>query len=627
MPHICQGAAKKSAFDSTIGPGDHPTIPGEVSSADIHDPAQELIGKIIGERYEIQRLLGQGGMGVVYQARHISLEKLLAVKLLLIAQNEEYQRRFLQEAQLASQINHPNTVFLSDFGVLPDGRSYIVMELLRGPTLASVIAEGAMEPMRVCKIAAQIAHGLQAVHDQGIIHRDLKPENVFLLEQDGKKDNVKIVDFGIAKATSEAPVVRKRHSQEDISQVTEQKISSQTMPGTLMGTPAYLAPEMALGQEVDFRVDQYALGVILYQMLCGRPPFTSPADGDVGAILGVLLAVHVVMPAIGVKGLVSLGAALDMAVGVALLALARPQWRWRWELPASAGAAALAFAVILLTVHFDPLRMTSGVYRIGVSQSPPGTEVQYYQDGKTASISLNLYPDGVMAITTNGKPDAAIDTRSANGSRDEITMVMAAVLPLSLRPDAKTAAIIGLGSGLTTHNLLGTDRIERVDTVEIEPAVVDGARGFGHFVERAFTDPRSRIHIEDAKTYFSSHNARYDLIISEPSNPWVSGVASLFSEEFYRYIKSHLNEGGLLVQWVHLYEFNPTLVSSVLKALAPHFSDYVVFNTNSIDILIIASFAVYNEVELAKYAPQLIYVDTQNRIVRTAGHIPAQAAA
>ena len=104
--------------------------------------------------------------------RGTSLEKLLAVKLLLIAQNEEYQRRFLQEAQLASQINHPNTVFLSDFGVLPDGRSYIVMELLRGPTLASVISEGKMDPMRACRIAAQIAHGLQAVHDQGIIHRD-----------------------------------------------------------------------------------------------------------------------------------------------------------------------------------------------------------------------------------------------------------------------------------------------------------------------------------------------------------------------------------------------------------------------------------------------------------------------
>ena len=173
LPHIC-GGAPKNALGSSLGPGDHPTLPGEISDAEGADPAHELIGKIIGERYEIQCVLGQGGMGVVYQARHVSLEKLLAVKLLLIAQNEEYQRRFLQEAQLASQINHPNTVFLSDFGVLPDGRSYIVMELLRGPTLASVIAEGAMEPMRACKIAAQIAHGLQAVHDQGIIHREEK---------------------------------------------------------------------------------------------------------------------------------------------------------------------------------------------------------------------------------------------------------------------------------------------------------------------------------------------------------------------------------------------------------------------------------------------------------------------
>ena len=112
LPHICHGAPKKAAFDSTLGPGDHPTIPGEMSDAGVVDPAHELIGKIIGERYEIQCVLGQGGMGVVYHARHISLEKLLAVKLLLIAQNEEYQRRFLQEAQLASQINHPNTCLL-----------------------------------------------------------------------------------------------------------------------------------------------------------------------------------------------------------------------------------------------------------------------------------------------------------------------------------------------------------------------------------------------------------------------------------------------------------------------------------------------------------------------------------
>lgn len=280
LPHICQGSVKKSPLNQPVGSGDQPTIPGELPENETPDPAQELLGQIIGERYEIQRVLGQGGMGVVYQARHISLEKLLAVKLLLIAQNEEYQRRFLQEAQLASQINHPNTVFLSDFGVLPDGRSYIVMELLRGPTLAKEIADGPMDALRACKIAAQIANGLQAVHDQGIIHRDLKPENVFLLEQDGKRDNVKIVDFGIAKATANAPMVRNRNSQEDLRPLNEQRISSQTMPGTLMGTPAYLAPEMALGHEVDFRADQYSLGVILFEMVTGALPFEATTIGQ-----------------------------------------------------------------------------------------------------------------------------------------------------------------------------------------------------------------------------------------------------------------------------------------------------------------------------------------------------------
>ncbi|MFO1423625.1 MAG: fused MFS/spermidine synthase [Candidatus Competibacteraceae bacterium] len=308
----------------------------------------------------------------------------------------------------------------------------------------------------------------------------------------------------------------------------------------------------------------------------------------IGAILGVLLAVHVVMPAIGVKGLVSLGALLDIVVGVALLALARPR-SWRWELPASVGAAALAFAVILLVVRFDPMRMAGGVYRHGRTHLPPDTEVQYYRDGKTASIARYLLQDGQMTIATNGKPDASVQTRTAASASDEITQVMAAVLPLSLWPDTRTVANIGFGSGMTTHNLLGTDRVERVDTVEIEPAMVEGARGFGRFVERAFTDPRSHIHIEDAKTYFSSHNARYDLIISEPSNFWVSGVASLFSEEFYRYITNHLNERGLLVQWLQFYESNPMLVSSVFKAISQYFSDYVVFNTDSFDILIVAS--------------------------------------
>ena len=308
----------------------------------------------------------------------------------------------------------------------------------------------------------------------------------------------------------------------------------------------------------------------------------------VGAILGVLLAVHVVMPALGVKGLVGLGALLDVLIGLALLALARSHWQWRWEWPVCAGTAAAIFVGLFLVAHFDTLRMASGVFRHGISRLN-NNKVQFYQDGKTASISRVMNQEGHMTIATNGKPDAGIKTQSEGGSSDEVTMILTALLPLALRPDATTVANIGFGSGMTTHNLLGTDRIQRVDTIEIEAAMIEGARGFGRFVERAYTDPRSHIHIEDAKTYFASHNARYDLIISEPSNPWVSGVASLFSEEFYRYVKHHLNERGLLVQWLQLYETNPLLMSSVFKALALHFNDYVVFNTGNSDIIIIAS--------------------------------------
>ncbi len=308
----------------------------------------------------------------------------------------------------------------------------------------------------------------------------------------------------------------------------------------------------------------------------------------VGAILGVLLAVHVVMPALGVKGLVGLGALLDVLIGLALLALARSHWQWRWEWPACAGTAVVIFAGLFLVAHFDTVRMASGVFRHGISRIND-IDVQFYRDGKTASIARFMHKGGHMTIATNGKPDAGISTQSDVGSTDEVTMVLLAALPLALRPDATTVANIGFGSGMTTHNLLGTDRINRVDTIEIEAAIIEGARGFGRFVERAFTDPRSHIHIEDAKTYFASHNTRYDLIISEPSNPWVSGVASLFSEEFYRYVKHHLNERGLLVQWLQLYETNPLLVSSVFKALALHFQDYVVFQVDSGNIIIVAS--------------------------------------
>jgi spermidine synthase len=311
------------------------------------------------------------------------------------------------------------------------------------------------------------------------------------------------------------------------------------------------------------------------------------AANTVGAILGVLAAVHLLMPAVGVKGVVVIGAALDLALGVVLLRLAAPALR-RLELPASAVAACAALVIVVLAVELDPRRMLSAVYRSGRVAQPPTTEVLFRRDGKTASIGLIGTTNGARVISTNGKPDAMLTASDQEAGPDEPTMVLAGALALAHHPGARVAANIGFGSGLTTHTMLSTSQLERLDTVEIERFMVEAARGFGDRVRNAYEDPRSRIHIEDAKTFFATRNARYDIIVSEPSNPWVSGVASLFSQEFYARIRNHLRDDGLLVQWVQAYEIDMSLIASILKALDPHFSDYVVYGTNEVDLLIVA---------------------------------------
>ncbi len=259
------------------------------SATTVPDP---LIGAIIGERYEILSRLDHGGMGVVYKARHTVLENFVAVKILLRAQDEEARHRFLLEAKLASKLNHPNTVYLSDFGVLEDGRSYLVMELLTGPTLARALEGGRLDPLRACQIAEQIARGLCAVHGAGIVHRDLKPENIFLIDQegqDGSREAVKIVDFGIAQhdgmgpprtsssidpmgSTGEMAIpVEDLEAKEPIAEKTDSMRF--TLPGTLLGTPLYMSPEQAQGLPTDARSDQYAFGCVLYEMLSGCVPF------------------------------------------------------------------------------------------------------------------------------------------------------------------------------------------------------------------------------------------------------------------------------------------------------------------------------------------------------------------
>jgi spermidine synthase len=312
------------------------------------------------------------------------------------------------------------------------------------------------------------------------------------------------------------------------------------------------------------------------------------ASNTIGAIIGVFLAVHLLMPIFGLKWVISFGAILDIALG----------WMLLWKsLPAPLGKSfigplalsSMAIVSVLGWVHLDPYQMASGVFRSGRENINRTDQILFHQDGQTATVSLSRAPDGRTAIYTNGKPDASIQMEAGKGvSTDEITMTSLAALALGFNLEAKTVANIGMGSGMTSHILLASPYLQRLDTIEIEPAMVAAAQGFRPRTEAVFSDPRSHIHFEDAKTFFSVRKHQYDIIVSEPSNPWVSGVSGLFSQEFYQLLTNYLQTDGILVQWLHGYEFTMELFSSIVNAISPHFEDYMIFATNAADIVLIA---------------------------------------
>jgi serine/threonine-protein kinase len=239
--------------------GEHATLPKlespEPPPSSLSDK-ENLTGQLIDGRYQVDYVLGVGSMGIVYGARHAAVGKLVAIKALRahLADDAEAIQRFNAEATAATSIGNQHIVETFDFGRLPDGAAYMVMEYLEGRSLAELI-EG-WSPLtleRMLKIGVQIAEALNAAHLAGIVHRDLKPDNVFLCEREHDPDFVKILDFGIAKfGVSQARL---------------------TQAGAVFGTPAYMSPEQALGKATDGRTDIYALGVMLYEMACGRVPF------------------------------------------------------------------------------------------------------------------------------------------------------------------------------------------------------------------------------------------------------------------------------------------------------------------------------------------------------------------
>ncbi|NEX23094.1 spermidine synthase [Thiorhodococcus mannitoliphagus] len=312
------------------------------------------------------------------------------------------------------------------------------------------------------------------------------------------------------------------------------------------------------------------------------------AVNTLGAIIGVMVAIHLLMPVVGVKGVVLTGAVLHMMAGLAFL-VRSAKGASHPRTVSTALAWSVAWIAIMSMVELDPKRMAAGVFRTGLAQLAAEAEVTFHRDGKTATVSLLKTKDGKIGILTNGKADAAINMAGGPPAGDEITMTLAGTLPLGLHPRPQRVANIGIGSGLTSHILLTTDQVIDLDTVEIEPLMASAARqGFMPRVRNLFEDPRSHIHFEDAKTFFATRQGQYDVIVSEPSNPWVSGVATLFSDEFYQRVTQYLKADGIFVQWLQTYETDMSVVASVMNALSKHFSDYVIYDSDTSDMIVVA---------------------------------------
>lgn len=244
---ICPEDQSRLQADSTIG-----------ASA----PVDPLVGHTLDEKYQLEERLGVGGMGTVYRAKHLLIDRPVAVKVLnqRFVEDEAARIRFRREAKAAGRLQHPNAVTVTDFGQTEDGYVYIVMELLEGRTLRDVLAKDApLDPARAVSIMLQAADAVAAAHEAGVIHRDLKPANIFVVQRADVPSLVKVLDFGIAKLAAES---------------LDEEDPTLTVIGAMIGTPRYMSPEQCDGADLTPASDVYSLGVILYEMLTGMVPFS-----------------------------------------------------------------------------------------------------------------------------------------------------------------------------------------------------------------------------------------------------------------------------------------------------------------------------------------------------------------
>jgi serine/threonine-protein kinase len=237
---------------------------------------ESLVGTLFANRYEIEALLGEGGMGVVYRGRHVRIGRLFAIKVLhrRLAQSKIIQR-FEREAELAGKLSHPNVVPVVDLSTTDTGDLYLVMDYVDGPSLADILAEAPLPAERVIHLARQLCDGLGHAHAMGLVHRDFKPENVIVAHDSRGFEQPRIVDFGVA-------ILR-----DDMREATERG-DRLTTDGMVVGTPHYMSPEQIRGEPIDARSDLFALGIIMFELLTARLPF----DGDGADVARANLMAH-----------------------------------------------------------------------------------------------------------------------------------------------------------------------------------------------------------------------------------------------------------------------------------------------------------------------------------------------
>ncbi|MCX8107765.1 MAG: fused MFS/spermidine synthase, partial [Verrucomicrobiae bacterium] len=316
------------------------------------------------------------------------------------------------------------------------------------------------------------------------------------------------------------------------------------------------------------------------------------AVNTLGTVLGTCLTGFVFLPRLGLARTFALGVGLNTWIGLAVLFRLKGLSLAKVSGPIVVLASLIVWGSGLLFDETWRGSLTMGMWRPGIAPSTASefieisrsSNIRFYRDGAGSTVSVHGEREGGpnLFLKVNGKTEA-----STYG--DMTTQLLLAHVPMVLHPEPRNVLVVGLGSGVTAGSVAAHGRMQTLDVVEISPDVVEGARLFSSYNRNVLNDKRLRLVIDDAKSFLLSTDKKYDLIISEPSNPWMAGVANVFSREFYAHCKAHLAPGGLMVQWVQLYEFSDAAFDVVLATFASEFPSVNLWHTDTADLLLVGS--------------------------------------